>query len=165
MPAPVRALLQTEIQERNYRLQSLPKPPPSATHTSLQPLSRREQALPSAGRGVGMVLMLAILQLLTGALLAWSVIEEPPWYFPVSHLLGAASSSGLGVAFLVLFWWARYDAYSALLAALTLFVAIHGLEACRVGLTSGVGGNLIIVFFLASGIWAAAKLGSAEGEA
>jgi len=164
MPDLVRAWLQTELQARNYRVQSLPEPPPSATHTSLQPLSRTEQVLPHAVQGVAWVLSIAILQLLTGALLAWDVIEEPPWYLPVSHIMGAASSSGLGVAFLGLFCWARYDAYSALLAALTLFVAIHGIEAGRVGLSPGLGGNLIILFYLASGTWGAAKLRSVKGE-
>jgi hypothetical protein len=120
-----------------------------------------ERELPHAEHAVGIILVIAILQLLTGALLAWEVIEQPPALLPVSHTLGAGSSSGLGVAFLLLCFWARFDAYAASLAALTLFVAIHGLEAVRVSPLS-IGGNLIVVYFLAIGVRGAARLGSTE---
>ena len=162
MPDLVRALLLAEIRRRNYRIESLPRPPPSATHTSLQPLSVREQELPHAEQGVGIILVIAVFQLLSGALLAWDVIEEPPELLPVSHILGAGSSSGLGVAFLVLCFWARFDAYYALLAALTLFVAIHGLEAVQLGITPSIGGQLIVILYLAIGIRSAARLESTE---
>lgn len=162
MPDLVRALLLTEIRRRNYRVKSLPKPPPSSTHTSLQPLSVRDQELPHAEQGVGIILVIAVFQLLSGALLAWDVMEAPPEMLPVSHTLGAGYSSGLGIVFLLLCFWARFDAYYALLAALTLFIAIYGLETVQLGITPSVGVQLIVTLYLAIGIRSAARLESTE---
>lgn len=159
----VRALLLAELEERNYRVKSLPGPPPS--NASLPEALAQVQRAPSEAersssrvrRGVRLILLIAVLQLLVGGYFGLVeageysrqfeelrgldesqttvvdgetfLVGEARIVLVISKVLAIGMQLGLGCAFFALYFWARTRPRPALLMALMLYLGSHGLYA------------------------------------
>lgn len=158
----VRALLLAELEDRNYRVKSLPGPPtpdaaPSEAATLTQGvLSGAERSVRRVERGVMLILLIAVLQLLFGGYAGFvqagaysqqleelSGLDESQTTvvdgetFPVgkarvvlivSMVLAIGVQLGLGSAFFALFFWARTRPRPALWLALMLYLGLQGVQ-------------------------------------
>ncbi|MEZ4449767.1 MAG: hypothetical protein R3B09_09815 [Nannocystaceae bacterium] len=95
---------------------------PPTTDAPILPEAQQEEALIGQS-GANALLAVAILETL-GTLLYFFVLERAP-VEPVT----ASIAFGIVAAFFGLYFWARSNAYPALITGLCLFLGIHGLNA------------------------------------
>jgi hypothetical protein len=136
MPVAVRTLLESELEARRYRVQSLPEPPPppeagDTRPPAVSPLTWKQHAQEQIASGISWILWIALLQILGGIHSPWLVFTHAPSPGEpgTARVLLAAAPLVLGGVFLVIHRRARHAPRNGLFLALALFVAVHGLLA------------------------------------